>query len=86
MSNKLYQLERALHLLPHDFAAVDVGAVIILLNGKSAVCEQSYDLSSSRFRNYVGCFKGKGKGKVSNLQVVRQSGGQSGSQAVMWPY
>ena len=44
LPHKLYQLERALHLLPRaasNFAAADVGAVIVLLNGKQEDAEKA---------------------------------------------
>ena len=48
--HKLYQLERALHFLPRaasDFATADVGAVIVLLNGK----REDAELAMSHCKN-----------------------------------
>ena len=44
LAHKLYQLERAMHLLPRaasDFAKEDVGALIVLLNGKREHAEMA---------------------------------------------
>ena len=64
LAQKLFQLERALHLLPRattDFSIEDVGAVIVLLNGRREDAEKAvnlvklnHNLLMSKFPVFVG--------------------------------